>query len=528
MTRNFYLLFIVVAATTLIQAQSTATAKSICACSHSFFSIRPPFQNSTPENITLFYNDAPLRRECGLHGALQIVPFGGRSTRSKDLARFFTPNCSDTVIFADNQAFDNTILTNPNERDVNSAFFNIRTVVPHNFASSVTFRPRHSYAGVGFAWKQYFDWCQCDNPCPRWWFEVSFPIQWVKNDMHLTETIITQGTPPTLPTNTSVTEAFTGVKKFLNLNSTNAFFVTGQGWNYGKIDGSRTRAGIADIEVKLGYDFINNDCCHLDGYFGFVAPTGNKPNAEFVFEPIIGNNHHWAIMWGGSFGGIIWQGCNKDLRLEITLNGRYLFGNTQRRSFDLVGKPWSRYMLVYTTREAALAQDPVEAINYFTQKMKVTPHAQQHINSALIFDWCNLQFDIGYHFWTAQCERVALKNPLPANMSLPTLTNATNQTASVNHINRAITIKENFQGAETPFLAESGRLLTILESDLNLSSAAMPCALTHTMYGSIGYHADYRCLPLFFGIGGSYEWTPKRINTALNRWMVWGKIGVSI
>jgi hypothetical protein len=528
MKRQFIgLLLLLGAIAPVAQAQTTASASasSFCACTHSFFSVRPPFQASTPERVTIF-RDAALKRDCGWGGAFQIVPFGGKSTNSKRFARFFTPNCKDCVIFAET-GFD-TLLANPNNRDVNAHYFNISTAA-QNFASRVCFRPQQKYAGVGFDWKQYLGWWRCDNPCPRWWFEISFPVLHVKNDMRLTESIINQGTvPTTLPAgatvNTNIIQAFTGVNKFVNLNSGGAYVVTGSGWLYGRIDGSQKKTGVADLEFKLGYDYLSSECCHLDGYIGFVAPTGNKPKAHYLWEPIVGNNHHWGVMWGGSFGGVIWEGCDMDLRLEMETNGRYLFRNTQRRSFDVNGKPWSRYMLVYTSAAAAAAETPTEGINLFTRKLHVKPHVQQHLNTGLVFDWCRFQAEIGWHVWAAQCERVSLKDPFPTGLAFAALTQTAPFDATIaSNINRAITIKENFEGAAVAYATP----LTIIENDLNLESAAMPCALTQTIYGSLGYQTDW-CWPIFFGIGGSYEWTPKHAYTALNRWMVWGKIGVSI
>lgn len=62
-------------------------------------------------------------------------------------------------------------------------------------------------------------------------------------------------------------------------------------------------------------------------------------------------------------------------------------------------------------------------------------------------------------------------------------------------------------------------------SDLDLASAAHPCTLSHTFYGSIGYAFNKWCVPVNCSIGGSYEFADR--NTALERWLVWGKIGFS-
>jgi hypothetical protein len=65
---------------------------------------------------------------------------------------------------------------------------------------------------------------------------------------------------------------------------------------------------------------------------------------------------------------------------------------------------------------------------------------------------------------------------------------------------------------------------TITEADLDLSSAANPATLSNIIYGTLGWSWDW-CLPTFVAVGGSYEFTS--INTAVSRWNVWGKFGIS-
>ncbi len=510
-----------------------AYGKSQDVNSHSFFSIRSPFQSASPERVTLF-RDAPLKNCDGYQGGLQAVVFGGKSTNSKALARYFLPFDKDTLIFANDDAPGSLVngLANPNFRDVNAFFFNIQTV-NNDFKSIVKFRPHHSYVGLGLDWKQYVGNCECGPK--KWWFEVSFPILHVRNEIKCTETIQNQGitgfgiegdlVPGTeLLVNDSVCEAFKGLKPFFN-----GIAVTGSGFQFGKIDGAKNRTGVADIELKVGYDFAQEECYHGDLYVGVVIPTGNKPKGEFVFEPIVGNNRHFALMWGGSFGYELWRSCDdtRDLRFEFEINGRYLFRNTQTRSFDLVDKSWSRYMLVF--REFANSQNgtPEEGINVFTQKLHITPRYAQDFNFGLVYDWCDWQAELGYNFWARQSEKAKLKEPFSTTITFPDVAGGTIAQA----INRATTIKENFAGALLNIGAGDQALYNLnawQESDLNLHSAVAPCAISHIVYGSLGRSWDNwcGCWPLFAGIGGSYEFSS--VNTAINRWMVWGKVGISI
>ncbi len=522
----------------IIAVSSSAYCSSQDVNSHSFFSIRSPFQSASPERVTLF-RDAALRKCDRYQGGLQAVVFGGESTNSKALARYFLPFDKDTLIFANDNAPGSLIngLPNPNFRDVNAFFFNIQTTAI-DFKSRVKFSPRHSYVGLGLDWKKYFGSRECGPK--RWWLEISLPIVHVRNEVKCIETIENLGVagaflgddtgePPVGASlvNRSVCEAFRGLKPFF-VGAMSGGAITGSGFKFGKIDGAKSKNGIADIEFKVGYDFAQEECYHGDLYVGVVIPTGNKPKGEFVFEPIVGNNHHFALMWGGSFGYELWRSCDdrQDVRFEFEINGRYLFRNTQTRSFDLVDKSWSRYMLVF--REFANSQNvtPEEGINVFTQKLHVTPRYAQDFNCGLVYDICDWQAELGYNFWARQSEKVKLKEPFSTTITIPDVS-ATIISADV--INRATTVKENFAGANL-ILGGNEALYNLnawQESDLNLHSAVAPCAISHSVYGSFGRYCDMDdCWSLFAGMGGSYEFSS--VNTVLNRWMVWCKIGIAI
>ena len=71
------------------------------------------------------------------------------------------------------------------------------------------------------------------------------------------------------------------------------------------------------LKLKLGMIMLRNDCSYLYTYVGVLAPTGTKPKAEYVFEPIIGENRHVGVLTGGSGGFQIWSGCEKTLMLDL-------------------------------------------------------------------------------------------------------------------------------------------------------------------------------------------------------------------
>lgn len=503
--------------------------------SHTFLTIRPPFQGSMPEKVTM-WRDRALARDCGWSGAFQFVGFGGRSTHASDIGKYFMFCQKNRLVVAGQDAAGINFGQadyNPNARDVEAIHFNIQPAGPaataNTFRSVIQFKPRHSYGGVGIDYKQYL---HGRNACEKkWWLEVSTPIMNVRNDVRLTETV-SKTITPTTSANANMIEAFKGQKPFFNRNlnplgDNTSGTITGSGWRYGKICGSRSRTRAADIEVRIGYDYLCEEMCHAEGYFGGLIPTGNRPNGEFVFEPIVGYNFNGGLIWGGSFGWEIWSSCDRYLHIEMETQGRYLFQNTQRRSVDVKGKPWSRYMLVYQNEADAAACWVTEGINIFTPKVEVTPRYTKDLTTALVYTHCGFQGEIGHNFWAHPAERVKLKNDFPTGVAFVGMDNNGYPICDMVEgdgglINRAITIKENFQLENRDYQSN----LPIREEDLDLNTAATPCAITNIFYGSLGYRWDNWCYPMFVGIGGSYELASDF--GAISRWMVWGKIGVSI
>ncbi|MGE0206398.1 MAG: hypothetical protein AB7R69_00965 [Candidatus Babeliales bacterium] len=490
--------------------------------SHTFLWVRPPFQTAMPEKVSGFWRDAALARDCGISGAFQIVPFGGQTRNAKDLAKYFMFCNKSELVVAEGDAFNGALEPfapnyNPNLRDVNANNFNIFTQ-DNDFVSTIQFRPRQSFAGVGLDYKQYMhrrDACE-----KKWWFQISTPLEWVKNSVNLKETSTRTFDPINGSdlVNTSMVEAFKGLKGQVNAIG-GQLVVTGSEWKYGKIKGSHSKFRAADIEVKIGYDYLCEDMCHAEGYIGGLIPTGNKPKGEYVFEPIVGNNFHGGIMYGGYWGWEVWSGCDRYLHFEMATNGRYLFKNTQRRSFDVKGKPWSRYQLVYPSAADTASLAVTNGINFFTRKVQVNPRFQKDINTAFVYTHCRFQGEIGWNFWAKASEHIKLDRPWEVG---PAFANINNDGTADNNLNRAITIKEIFTGVAHPYRTAAA----IQAEDLDLETAASPCAVTNTIYGSLGWRWDNWCYPVALNVGGSYEISSDK--GAVSRYTVWGKFILSL
>jgi len=105
--------------------------------------------------------------------------------------------------------------------------------------------------------------------------------------------------------------------------------------------------GVADLQLELGYDFINRERGHFGLYIKGVIPTGGSTNccwAQYVFAPIVGNGGHGELGLGATGHGELWK-CG-DSNFTINLDGyiTHMFNRQQFRTFDTL--PADRYAVV--------------------------------------------------------------------------------------------------------------------------------------------------------------------------------------
>jgi hypothetical protein len=193
-----------------------------------------------------------------------------------------------------------------------------------------------------------------------------------------------------------------------------------------------TKTALAEIQMALGYNFILCQDYYLGFNFRVYAPTGNKPKGIYAFEPICGNGKHWEVGAGLMASYTFWR--SED---EESTFGFYLVGNfthqcraTQTRTFDIIGKPNSRYMLAeklgtpVTNLYAAPAQGSIAGAtvpaaqfknayapvaNLTTLKVNVSSAIQADITALFNYTACGLSVDLGYNFWARSCEKISLR-----------------------------------------------------------------------------------------------------------------------
>jgi len=279
------------------------------------------------------------------------------------------------------------------------------------------------------------------------------------------------------------------------------------------------------------------DHCYLNSYIGVIAPTSEEYNEQDencndfrqVLQPITGTGGHWALMYGTHLGFHICDYEQWSFRTALDINGRYLFEEDEFRTFDLKGKPWSRYMQFYTPEQAAEAFADANkvgigtsGVNLLTRCAEVTPGYDGRVNTAFIFERCNFAVELGFNVNYQQAEEIECP-------SLAKEPFAIKAAGGLGEIDPLRTIGKNcddtIQAASEEEARQNVRDNAITRNDLDLSSASHPATLHHTVYGNLGYNFEHNCIPGFISVGGSY--TFGATNNELENWALWGKLGIS-
>lgn len=249
------------------------------------------------------------------------------------------------------------------------------------------------------------------------------------------------------------------------------------------------KKGIDDIEIKLGAFLLN---CPDYGYYlgiysSFLIPTAPKPNAEFLFEPLIGRGH-FGIGTGSNAAVSIYKSENSSITLLTDCSYQFLFNNEETRSLDFKAGGLTRYILASPQNNR---QDLTPAVNLTTLCLNVEPGSTINIWAALHFQYSKLHTEFGYNYWWRNKEKISFQK---------------NQKDRID-LDIGIFIDDEF--------------IPINSNNLDLNSASHPSTSTNKVYLALAF--DVCCIN--FGIGATYEFSNNI--KAFDQWGLWGNLQIS-
>ncbi|MDP3889305.1 MAG: hypothetical protein Q8Q25_02045 [bacterium] len=512
--------------TTLLVTSVALTISGTCnAQLHgiSFFSPRSQSTNAARDISGIH----PLRDLYDMHqkyGFFSITTTYTRSVRPDRIAE---------ALFSTNVlTLSGSQITNRPEQDFLADYFGLSP----SFISSVQLVPRIQNAL--FIFDGYLG---LDEWYPGLYAEIQIPAGWTDWKMELREKVIQNGKETTFPANYMTTNALAApIERFEDaLSGTVTFGHMQDPLKFGKVIScySHSKNGLADVHGALGLNFLLRENGHVGLSLRAAAPTGSRPNGEFLFEPILGNGKHWELGIGFNGHVLVWEkDGEQEMAFHAQANFMHLFGACQRRSFDLkTNGSFSRYMLAKEFKDGDYTGTLTPLINYTTLPCKVTVDFQADIALMFCYTYNEFIFDLGYNGWIRSKEKICIKDCIPLrtlglkgiqNVIIPAnqLSNATQSTATI--------FGDEF--SEQNNVVDSNSPIFISTNDLDERSAASPRLVTHKLFTHFGYTWLEKNHTPFVGIGGEIEFeginphnTAKPERNTLAQWGVWFKSGVT-
>lgn len=310
--------------------------------------------------------------------------------------------------------------------------------LPTDYQSTLVCNPHITNLLADFNW-----YVGINSTLPGFFFRIHAPVVHTRASLHAQEVNIIAGSAPYEPGYFNAGQQTTGgnpvgVPRSNLLANALQFFtgnvpnlapdVTFQPLRYGKFAckkacNATTHTALSDIECAFGKNFW----CDPDYLFGISArwsiPTGNKPHGVYVLEPIVGSGGFWKVGLGVNGQATLWRNETEHRSFGVYLDAHinHYIPTTQCRTFDLCGKPGSRYMLAQklgTTRQTpqliGASDAGVEFQNEFTSvanltttPIKVAIALEGDVVLKFGYYACNWNCDIGYNFWGRSCEKLS-------------------------------------------------------------------------------------------------------------------------
>ena len=309
--------------------------------------------------------------------------------------------------------------------------------LPTDFKSTIRFKPviQNFIANLNF----FFG---LDKLIEGMFIKVHVPVAWTKWDLGFCETISASGSNPSdagylgftdVPRD-SLLKSFTEYARGKTITAGGVVFDALRSGQMSPC--SDSEVALADLRFAIGFTLLNRERGHLGFSLLFAAPTGTRATGGSLFEPIVGNGHHWEVGAGLTLHGILSHNEEKDRSFGFyaDVNVTHLFGTRQKRFFDLKKKGNSRYMLAAKFGANAAIPDGVAGdpdggadpgaaatpanfqfanllspvANLTSMDVKVSIGAQ--VDAAAMFNFAcgGFNWDVGYNLWFRSCEKLCV------------------------------------------------------------------------------------------------------------------------
>ena len=471
----------------LVAAMALSAAHVQATTNHTYLAPRPTGVNLAMESVS-FAELTNAKDDGRFGGDLQATVFYSKSDNPGALGRYFGFNDKNTLTTNDGGTPD---------RDLNKIIHylaNNRTT-----ANTIKFAPEVQTYGVRFDYHQ-----DLAKILDGLYFKVQLPIVKVENDLGLNVTGANA---------TDIKNYFNGSYSVADGQANAQAALTNA-----KIDGKRSETGIADIDMALGYAFLNKERYRAALNIGLTIPTGTAPKGAYAFEAVIGNGGHFAL--GAGLEGVarVWGDEHTNIKLNAALNYRYAFEATEKRTLGV--KSTSGAVTFGQYGQDVLYSNPaheIPAANITTLNVNVTPGSMIDGIAGASYNRGGFTVDAGYNIHFKEKDAVSIKDAFTDTQYVAGSLYSYDFSGTIaNHSINGTDISSN------TYLTKS----TISGSQAALNTdAARNESLSHKVYGQVGYIFKDMEYPVMLATGGHYEFAGN--NSSVQNWGVNLKAGLS-
>ncbi|HTM06160.1 MAG TPA: hypothetical protein VL201_02875 [Patescibacteria group bacterium] len=501
-----------------------------------YLSLRPASRDLAGRNVNLTSHHRHLYGMESYYGDLDIRFKYGQSFRNSHINKaLFGPALASGVTTTPTTGCSggcdssNQIVISGSAVTGRNGIFEFRAedfYLPRDYKSTLTFSPKRQYFQLDLEFHMSLDeWVE------GLYFGIYGPFVHSRHDLNFEETNITKGTVGYAAgyfdtvaiavgdLNASFAAYAAGVS---TIKTTTVKANTLNNAKFSCEDHSRNEFG--ELRVELGYDFLLAEDYHLGVAFEFAAPTGHRPTGEFLFEPLATNGKHWEVGGRVSAHYTMWRSEDEEKHFDFIVDADFmhLLKGRQRRTFDLIGKPLSRYMLAEKMQKNPgnlgtnqtgnpqpafqFAGEYTPVANISTLDVKTSVGVQADVVGMFNFTCKGLTWDLGYEFFGGSKEKVhgldggcndsceaatfaANTWALKGNASVygyataavpnPTPLSATDSSATIFSSKIASSVVNN-TGIDTPFPAVNLNGTPVVVTPLNVNTTSDPLVPINT------------------------------------------------
>ncbi|MDR3646621.1 MAG: hypothetical protein P4L22_03705 [Candidatus Babeliales bacterium] len=298
--------------------------------------------------------------------------------------------------------------------------------------------------------------------------------------------------------------------------------------NFGRVNKEREKTALAGFHFELGCDLYKGEGSFVAAGLHMVAPTGNTPEAHYLFEPIAGANHSWQLGGTVQAGYQLWQSnCdNKNISLYFDSIVTHLFPSKQRRLFGLLidGKtsPGSSYLLLKQYDQTGALLGLQRAANLLACETKIIVDVMADLALMLQYNSNCSMSGIGWNFWYRSKEKIECE----------TICNVRCCPFSHNdkYAIKGDTLANNRESESASTIGSCSAIETppvyLTDRDIDRSIALNPSAFSNKIFGFIGRNwNESEVWAPYVLLEGEVEFGNK--NHAADQWAIMIKGGVS-